>query len=1006
MKMRWLIGLLSLPLCSSASAATVATPVCTPPTGTKFANGQIITCSSATSGATQCYTLDGSSPAAFTPGTCSHGTTLANGGTINIAATETVNILGTLSGDTNSTIAGFAYTVGGGSTTNIDDIVPTSSASPTIGWATPPFVDTGCGNPTGPTSFPHTVGNVSPSVDGFSSLFTLVSAPEGCVGWFYNAGPDDTNNTNITNDFEYQSGSTNSSGNANEFDVYLYEKSASNPACLPNNTDFYFGTQCVTSTGHLQIWDEGGTGWHDTSPTINCASGFASGTGFHHITMHDHWVCGDTSGTGGFPKQWYDSIVIDGTSHAINTAYSSNSLPISYTENSGVNFELDVGAAGTTLTANLDQASITFAGNTIYVAQTAGVFGSGTACNGQTTITLATWNGLTLAPGTLTWVCGTITVAAAGGVGFNFGGNSGSSGNPLILRFDTNAVVVCATYCEGGGGGTNGGAIAFGTGNSFITVDGNGLTGTVANGLNGSSGAACYLGTCTVQHSSTLVTGWDCTNCTIQNLNIVDAYVNTTGDSTIGDSSTVNAFTVGGSSWTISGNVMHDFGWNEEFGDVNDSGFQMYNNQIYNYAHGIAVAPKSGMAFSNFSIHDNWFHDAANWGAPGCFAHIDALHVFGSTGSSVNNFYFYNNRMDGNWGTCPTGAIFVEGGGSSSAAHMGSSFWWNNVVNATNGPTNLTQGWIGVFSGNSGVQQFFNNTVICPSTTDNGVAYALSGETGHTNMSALTFGDNIAICGNPVGLGVSGFGVTLSTSSVGGVTGADYNFYGAFGANAFIWQGTVEESFTAWKTACSCDPHSVQNNTSLLNSNGSPQLGSPVIEEGQNLISVATGTLASLADDTSAGDTRTPVVRPSSGTCSTQGTPTCWDIGAFQFAGGGGIVAPSVTTTTAAGITSTAAFAGGTVTSNGGASVTSEGTCYALTPNPTAPCTSDGTATPFVSNLTGLAPNTVYNYRAFAVNSAGTGYGSNLTFTTLTPPTGSPLIIKGNVIVKGQVKIQ
>ena len=190
---------------------TVALPVFTPPTGTQFANGQIVTITSSTSGATLCYTLDGSTPTATTPGTCSHGTTLTNGGTVNVSATETVNVLGTLSGDTNSSVASASFTVGGGVTSNIDDIPPTSSGSPAIGWATPPYVDTGCGDPTGPTSYPHTIGNTSPSLDGFSSLFTLVSAPEGCVGWFYNSGPQDLG-TVITNDFQYYSGSTNSSG--------------------------------------------------------------------------------------------------------------------------------------------------------------------------------------------------------------------------------------------------------------------------------------------------------------------------------------------------------------------------------------------------------------------------------------------------------------------------------------------------------------------------------------------------------------------------------------------------------------------------------------------------------------------------------------------------------------------------------------------------------------------------------------------------------------------------
>jgi len=64
------------------------------------------------------------------------------------------------------------------------------------------------------------------------------------------------------------------------------------------------------------------------------------------------------------------------------------------------------------------------------------------------------------------------------------------------------------------------------------------------------------------------------------------------------------------------------------------------------------------------------------------------------------------------------------------------------------------------------------------------------------------------------------------------------------------------------------------------------------------------------------------------------------------------------------------------------AAVTSEGTCYSIAAFPTSPCTSDGTSGTFTSTLTGLLPSTTYNYRAFAVNSVGTAYGSVSSFTT------------------------
>ena len=99
---------------------------------------------------------------------------------------------------------------------------------------------------------------------------------------------------------------------------------------------------------------------------------------------------------------------------------------------------------------------------------------------------------------------------------------------------------------------------------------------------------------------------------------------------------------------------------------------------------------------------------------------------------------------------------------------------------------------------------------------------------------------------------------------------------------------------------------------------------------------------------------------------------------------------PTVSTIQALNITSTTATSGGTVNSDGGAPVTIRGVCYSTSPNPTLANshTSDGTGTgTFVSNLTGLTPNTLYYVKAYATNSVGTSYGNEITFTTLTSVT-------------------
>ena len=95
---------------------------------------------------------------------------------------------------------------------------------------------------------------------------------------------------------------------------------------------------------------------------------------------------------------------------------------------------------------------------------------------------------------------------------------------------------------------------------------------------------------------------------------------------------------------------------------------------------------------------------------------------------------------------------------------------------------------------------------------------------------------------------------------------------------------------------------------------------------------------------------------------------------------------PSVTTTTASNVTETSATSGGTVTSDGGANVIVRGVCYGTSQNPTTADshTSDGSGTGiFTSSLTGLTAGTTYYVRAYATNSAGTAYGNEVSFTTL-----------------------
>ncbi len=109
---------------------------------------------------------------------------------------------------------------------------------------------------------------------------------------------------------------------------------------------------------------------------------------------------------------------------------------------------------------------------------------------------------------------------------------------------------------------------------------------------------------------------------------------------------------------------------------------------------------------------------------------------------------------------------------------------------------------------------------------------------------------------------------------------------------------------------------------------------------------------------------------------------------------------PKLTTSDVSNIETTAATCGGTITSDGGAAVTSRGIYLSRTPGfetfdiITAEGTGTGTFSCQVSDLT---PDFSYYVRAFATNNKGTAYGDTRSFKTLKVVTDSVTDIDGNV---------
>jgi len=120
------------------------------------------------------------------------------------------------------------------------------------------------------------------------------------------------------------------------------------------------------------------------------------------------------------------------------------------------------------------------------------------------------------------------------------------------------------------------------------------------------------------------------------------------------------------------------------------------------------------------------------------------------------------------------------------------------------------------------------------------------------------------------------------------------------------------------------------------------------------------------------------------------------------------ITVPALTTTEITSITQISSESGGIIMTENGGSITARGVCWSTAPAPTISDskTSDGSGIgTFSSTLIGLTQNTTYYVHAYATNSAGTGYGNTISFTTQDNPAifnpdvnyGTVTDIEGNV---------
>lgn len=104
---------------------------------------------------------------------------------------------------------------------------------------------------------------------------------------------------------------------------------------------------------------------------------------------------------------------------------------------------------------------------------------------------------------------------------------------------------------------------------------------------------------------------------------------------------------------------------------------------------------------------------------------------------------------------------------------------------------------------------------------------------------------------------------------------------------------------------------------------------------------------------------------------------------------------PVMTTSNPTELATTTALGNGSIDNNGGSAITQHGVVWdtSADPDTSDSKTEEGATTTigaFASLMTSLSANTLYHVRTYAINSTGTGYGADVTFTTLIA--GTPIV--------------
>jgi hypothetical protein len=409
-----------------------------------------------------------------------------------------------------------------------------------------------------------------------------------------------------------------------------------------------------------------------------------------------------------------------------------------------------------------------------YIAQNSSRATGGTSCSDALSVAWfnnsASWGTAShqISAGTTVYLCG-VFKGSPGQELLSVRG-SGSAGNPITIKF-LSGTVLSAPYWSGNG------AIHM-DGVSDIVVDG-GTNGVIENTANGTGRA--------YHQNSVAVHAAGCNGCTVQNLTIQNLYVRTSASDTAPSHSINCVYWHSSNSFTVNKITCHDASW-AIAGD--GSNFTLEYSDIYHVDHGLA----SGLvgAAYNFTIHNNHFHDFANWDSPNNTYHHDAIHIWGQNGNKLSGGSIYNNTFDGDFGVNVTAHIYLQ----DSISHFAV---YNNVFYAPStrvihalwfaaGSTSLPGGSA---TGNSA----YNNSINAGSHR--------SGTALFVESQLLFTAVNNILAGGQSNITIQGGG---TRSSVGINNNVYRDLFAEFGdTNTFGFAGGNYYTLAKWQAVCHCD---------------------------------------------------------------------------------------------------------------------------------------------------------------------------------------------------------